>query len=160
MNFLQIARVIDLLALAFILGATAWFFFIQSPTLLKMMGREKFVPVQVRLTHVLFKSLTVFLLLMLVASVGHSSLPSVASCSAVIALAAGLLNRFVVLPRAFRAGGQSRVEIKGKDQEASAASFASEGTGQRTRVLHRLVVLLVLLMVAGVVTHGIRLLAA
>ena len=158
MDLTQIARVLDIFAMAFVFGATAWFFFIQSPVLMKTMGRENFVPVQVRLTNVLFKALTVSLLLMLMASVGHSPLPSVTTCAAVVALAAGLINKFAVLPKAFKAGGQNRGAIKGKDDESSVASFASEGVGDRTRVLHRLVVLFVLIMVAAVVTHGTKLL--
>lgn len=42
---------IDILATSLVVGATAWFFFIQSPILYKAMNREQFVPVQMRLSR-------------------------------------------------------------------------------------------------------------
>jgi hypothetical protein len=160
MNIPQIARAIDLFALAFVFGATTWFFFVQSPVLLKKLGREQFVPIQMRLTVVLFRALNILLLVMLGAAAGHSSFGSATTLAAGIALVAGLVNQFVVLPRALKAGGQSRMDIKGKDSEGSTASFASKGVGDRTQWLHRLVVLFVVIMLVGVVVHGIRLLVA
>jgi hypothetical protein len=160
MNISQIARTIDLFTMAFVFGATAWFFFVQSPVLLKMLGRDKFVPIQMRLTSVLFMVLTVLLLVMLVATIGHSPIGSSTTLTAGIALFAGLINKFVVVPKALKAGGQSRTDIKGKDTEASTTTFASEGVGNQTQLLHRLVVLFVVIMVVSVVAHGIRLLAA
>lgn len=160
MNIPQFTQVIDLLALAFVFGATTWFFFVQSPVLLEKLGRENFVPVQMQLTIVLFRTLSVGLLIMLVASVGHSPFGSATTLAAGIAMVAGLINQFVVVPRALKAGGQSRRDIKGKDSEGSTAGFASEGAGARTQWLHRLVVLFVVLMLGGVVVHGISLLGA
>lgn len=32
----------------FVLGSTAWFFFLQSASMIKFMGKAKFIPVQVR----------------------------------------------------------------------------------------------------------------
>lgn len=160
MNLPQIARTLDLFAMAFVFGATAWFFFVQSPVLLKMLGRDKFVPIQMRLTGVLFSLLTVLLLLMLAAALGHSPLDSGTTLTAAIALVAGVINKFVVVPRALKAGGQNRTDIKGKDAEASTTTFASEGVGHQTQALHRLVVSFVVIMVVAVVAHGIRLLGA
>ncbi len=154
----RIVQTIDLFALAFVFGATTWFFFVQSPVLLKRLGREAFVPVQMQLTFVLFRALSVSLLIMLSASVVHSPFNSVNSLSAGIALAAGLINQYIVVPRALKAGGQSRREIKGKDSEGSTAGFASEGAGVRTQWLHRLVVLFVVLMLGGAFVHGVSLL--
>ena len=159
MYMMQIARAIDLFALAFVFGATGWFFFVQSPVLLKTLGREQFVPIQMRLTVVLFKALNVSLFVMLVASVGHSPLGSSSTIAAGTALIAGLINKFYVLPKALKAGGKSRMDIRGKDNEGSTGNFASEGVGNRTKLLHRLVVLFVVIMLCGVVVHGIRLLA-
>jgi len=58
----------DLLASSFVIGATIWFFFIQSPVLMKELARERFVPIQMRLTIVLFRTLSGALLAMLGAS--------------------------------------------------------------------------------------------
>lgn len=159
MNISAIFLSIDWLATAFALGATAWFFFVQSPVLLKMLGREKFVPIQMRLTFVLFRLLTILLLMVLMACLAHSTMTAPTTLAAAIALMAVLINQFYGVPRALRAGGQSRTDIKGKDSEGTTLHFASEGVGNRTQYLHRLVVLFVLLMVIGLIVHGINLLA-
>lgn len=164
MDMQQLARGVDLFASAFVFGATVWFFFIQSPVLLKSIGREKFVPIQMRLTMTLFGALTVSLVVMLIASLapallGSAAAVSAATLSAASALAAGLINRFLVVPSALKAGGRGRADIKGKDREGSISSFTSEGVGDRTKTLHRLVVLFVVLMLGTVVWHGITLLA-
>ena len=70
-----------------------------------------------------------------------------------------LINKFVVLPRALKAGGQGRADIKGKDSEGSTANFAAEGVGNRTKTLHRLVVFFVVIMLGGVAVHGFGLVA-
>ncbi len=158
MSIIQIAKITDLFAMAFVFGATAWFFFVQSPVLLKKLGREQFVPIQMRLTVALFKTLIVFLLLMFASSMIHSSFGSSTTLAAGVALVGGLINQFVILPRAFKAGGQGRKDIKGKDSEGSTAGFASEGVGSQTKIFHRLVVLFVVVMLGGIVAHGIELL--
>ena len=159
MDISHIARALDLFALVFVFGSTVWFFFVQSPVLLKKLGREQFVPIQMRLIVVLLKTLTISLFIMLGASAGHSPFSSYPTIAAGIALVAVLINKFAILPRALRAGGQGRADIKGKDSEGSTASFAVEGVGNRTKSLHRLVVLFVVIMLGGVTVHGIGLVA-
>ncbi len=154
----NLARVVDLLAMSLVFGATAWFFFIQSPVFLRQVGREAFVPTQMRLTVVLFRTLTAALVVMAAAAAFHAGSPtSILVLSALLGLAASVVNQFVVVPRALRAGGRSRREIKGKNDEASTAGFASEGAGNETRALHRTVVLFVVVMLAGVIRHGVAL---
>lgn len=163
MDFIQLARTVDLLALAVVFGATSWFFFVQSPVLIERLGRAAFVPLQMRLTIVLFRTLSVALAVSAAATVVHSAmLTSTVSLYALgtagLALAAGLINRHVVVPRALAAGGRSRADIAGRDQEATVSGFASYGAGNRTRRMHRTVVLFVVIMLAAVVVHGIVLL--
>ena len=158
MTIAQIARPLDLFAMAFAFGATAWFFFVQAPTLLAALGREKFVPLQMRLTLVLFRTLTALSVVVLGAAMLHAPLGSLATRGACVALAGVLVNQFVVVPRALRAGGKSRADIKGKDEEGSTTGFASEGAGNRTRMMHRLVVLFVVVMLGGFVANGLALL--
>lgn len=150
------ARVLDLLATSFAFGATVWFFFVQSPVLLHRLGREKFVPIQMGLTVVLFRALTAATALVVLATAlqGHGPRSSV-MVTALVALAAAVINRWVVVPRALRAGGASRRDLKGKDREGSTAEFASEGAGNQTRLLHRLVVLFVVVMLVGLVLHAV-----
>jgi len=155
--FDAVARSVDLLSTSFVLGATIWFFFVQSPLLLRRMGRESFVPLQMQLTFVLFQSLTLALALAAVAAVAHRRVADAVTIAAGVALLGGLTNRFVIVPRALRAGGQSRKAIAGKDDQSSTADFASVGAGSKTKTLHRAVVLLVVVMLAGAVVHGVAL---
>jgi hypothetical protein len=62
-------------------------------------------------------------------------------------------------PKALRAVGRSIAAIQGKDSEGSLEGFASEGVGTKTKPLHRLVVLFVVVMVGGTICHGLELLA-
>lgn len=153
MDLTNFATVVDLFASALIIGATSWFFFVQSPVLLARLGREKFVPIQMRLTVVLFKTLQVFLIVAVGAALVHRSLASPVVIAAAVGLFGGLVNAHVIVPRALRAGGRSRKEIEGQDADANALGFASEGAGDATRTFHRLVVLFVVIMLAGVGTH-------
>ena len=59
MTLVQVAQILDVFASSFAFGATVWFFFVQSPVLLKRLGRETFVPIQMGLTVTLFQVLTV-----------------------------------------------------------------------------------------------------
>lgn len=155
-----IASGIDMLTTSVVLGATVWFFLIQSPTLFKAMGRERFVPLQMRLARLFFKSVTVLLLVMMVATIAHAGLVLTrATVTAAIALAAVAINHVVILPRALRAGGQSRRhdDLTG---DAAAADFVNEGAGRSTKTLHRLVVLFVVFMLVGLVAHGLSFLSA
>jgi len=155
----HIAQAVDSLATAFVLGATVWFFFVQSPTLIAHLGREKFVPIQMRLTVILFRALVVATVLSCAASlVGGSSLSTMTTGA--VALAGAAINHFVVVPRALRAGGQSRPEIKGRDGEGSTTSFAVKGVGDRTQLMHQLVVAFVVVMLGGTVGHGAVLLGS
>ena len=160
MDFARIAAHIDLFASATVIGATVWFFFVQSPVLLRRTGRESFVPLQMRLTVVLFKTLQALLLAAAVAAAVHSPLGSWVVVTAGIGLLGGLINQHFIVPRALKAGGRSRKDIKGKDHEGSTAGFASRGAGERTKLFHRLVVVFVVVMLAGTGTHLVTLLAA
>lgn len=160
MNPEAVLRALDLGAASFVFGATVWFFFVQSPVLLQRLGRERFVPVQMRLTVVLFKALTIAVALLSIASIAHGRGGSAGTRAAVIALIAVSTNRWLVLPRALRAGGQSVAGLKNTDPHASVSAFASEGAGNLTKLWHRLVVLFVVVMLAAVVVHGALLLTA
>jgi hypothetical protein len=153
-------QTLDLVTVAFVFGATVWFFFVQSPVLLKRLGRERFVPIQMKLTAVLFKVLSVALLVSLALTAVHSAWPSAALWTALVAAIGGLINQFIVVPQALAAGGRSRKDIRGQDEEGSTTGFASEGAGNATRVLHRLVVLFVVVMLAGEIGHIVALTSA
>ena len=155
-----IALNVDMFAMSLVLGATAWFFFVQSPVLIKSMGRERFVPMQMRLAVVFFNVATIAIAIMLVgAALQTGSLLAWPTVTAAFALVAVSINKLVVLPMALKAGGRSRGKREGHQQDAHAADFVSEGAGSSTKVLHRLVVLFVVLMVGGLVAHGMALIS-
>lgn len=154
--FAHIALILDLLLLAFALGATIWFFFVQTPVLLKSMRKEKFLPMQMRLTRALFKALAIAVPLMFATTLIHGADQLwVHVASAGLAMLAALINAFVVVPRALRAGGRAlRDERKTKEDDRSTTAFVSHGGGDESKVWHRLVVVFVVVMLGGLIGHG------
>jgi len=156
-----VASSIDMFAMSFVLGATAWFFLVQSPVLFKVMGRERFLPLQMRLAVLFFNTMTVGLAVMLVATIAHTrSLLAWPTVTAAWAFAAVCIDKVIVLPRALKAGASSRSKGEGHGEASALADFASEGGGSSTKVLHRLVVLFAVLMMVGLVAHALTLVAA
>ncbi len=151
------ALIIDIFMMAAIFGSTVWFFFIQSPVLYKAMVRERFVPIQMRLSGVLLKSQLVALVVLFVTAILSRSLISVPAIAAAFALIAGTVNKFVVFPRALRAGGESIRSREAEGETGTAVEFVSGGAGHSATQMHRVVVLFIVLMVAGTVTNGVSL---
>ena len=152
-NFFRIA---DMLSLAYAFGATVWFFFVQSPVLVKRMGRDQFVPLQMSMVGPLFKSLSFALLIMLGATFAQGlALPSLPVLTAVLAFTGALINAIYVIPRALKYGGKSRKEELEPEAQKSVARFASDGGGKASRLWHRLVVLFVVVMVTGLIPHAV-----
>ncbi len=153
-----IARTIDLLALAYVFGSTAWFFFVQAPVLVKRMGRDRFVPLQMSLALVLFRSLSVALLVMAGAALASTHAPgSTLVLTALVALAGAVINTVFVLPRALKTGGVSLKEVQSIDEQKSVGNFVSQGGGQASAFWHRVVVVFVVVMLAGAVPHAVAL---
>ncbi len=156
----NIIRTINFLTLAYVFGSTVWFLFIQSPALVKRIGRDRFVPLQMSLVGVLFRSLTAALLVMTVAAlVLEQNVLSGPVLSAATALGGALINHFFVVPRALKHGGRSLREEVTVDEQKSVSRFASEGGGEATRFWHRVLVLFVVVTLAGVVLHAVYLVA-
>lgn len=154
------AQILDLLLSSFVLGATVWFFFVQSPALIKWMGRDKFVPIQMRLTKILFKTLSFTLGAVVLLSLLYGGLNLTHGLIAIlIAYAGTLFNTYYVIPRALKAGGKGRSEEKDQSNDKSVGTFASEGSGPSAKFWHRMVVLFVVVMLAGLIPHMITLLA-
>lgn len=153
------ALAVDFAALCLVLGATSWFFFVQSPIMLRFLGRDKFVPVQMHLTKALFRMLEIALLVVVGSTTLHSPVASLGFVSACAALAGGAINKHIVVPAALQAGARSLADIRGKNAEASTVGFASSGAGNRTKGKHRTVVVFVVVMLAGAVVHGLVLLS-
>lgn len=153
-----IARTIDLLALAFAFGSTAWFFFVQSPVLVKRMGRDRFLPLQMSLALVLFRSISVALLVMAGAALASTHAPgSTLVLTALVALAGAVINTVFILPRALKTGGVSLKEVQSIDEQKSVGNFVSQGGGQASAFWHRVVVVFVIVMLGGLVPHAVLL---
>ena len=151
-----IFRTADILTLAYAFGATLWFFFVQSPVLVRRMGRDNFVPLQMSMVGPLFKSLSLSLLVMTAATLAQGFVFfSAPVLTALIALAGALINTIHIIPRALKQGGKSRKEELDVEAQKSVTRFASEGGGKASQFWHRLVVLFVLIMFAGLIPHAV-----
>ena len=145
---MQFLGFFDLIVASFIIGANVWFFFFQSPALIGFMGRDKFVPIQMRLTKLLFRSVSVAAILLVVIA-WFANINILSMLAANLTLAAALVANFFVIPRALIAGGKGRIETQAAGGDHSAAKFASEGSGPSASFWHRMVVLFVVLILAG-----------
>jgi hypothetical protein len=144
----------DLLLSSFALGATVWFFFVQTPVLIRTMGRDKFVPIMMRLTRVHFKVLSLVLFIVLLLAILHGGLTNNFSLiGAVVALIGAATNHFFVVPRALRAGGRGRMDAKDPADDKSIGTFAAEGSGPSAKFWHRTVIAFVAVILIGLVPH-------
>lgn len=144
--------VVDTLASAFAFGALTWFFFMQTMVLVKRLGRARFVPLQLGLVRPLFGSVSVASLVALGVSVlGGGSHEQVVSAGA--ALVTALFILLVVAPRAMRAGGESLREPMQGEADQSAVRFTADGGGEATRVWHRVLGLLTVVLVGALGVH-------
>lgn len=134
---------------------SVWFFFVQSPSLFKRIGRKSFVPIMMHLTRLYFNAVTA--LNIVVAAVAHARAggafpPHV--IAAIFALVCTLLNRFVIMPRALEAGKKSFKTNKEEANTQDVTDFAVDGAAKTgTKALHQTVVAFVLAMVAGQVAY-------
>jgi len=142
---------IDLLVTGLAIGATVWFFFIQSPALYRTLARERFVPMQMRLAKLLFSSLLVAQLIATALGLLGTTL---ALLSAAVGALIGALNRAVLFPIALKAGAASQQSHEEEGATGSATRFVTVGAGRKATVMHRVVVFCVLLMTAAALTHG------
>jgi hypothetical protein len=149
-------RTVDVLALAYAFGATIWFFFVQSPVLVNRMGRDNFVPLQMSMVGPLFKSLSLVLLIMLgVTFTQGLALLSFPVLTAGLAFASALISTVFIIPQALKHGGKSRKEELGPEEQKSVTRFAVDGGGKASRLWHRMVVLFVVIMFAGLIPHAV-----
>lgn len=155
----------DLLLTGFTIGVTAWHFFLQSPLMFKTMGKEKFVPIMMQLTRLWNKTMfvsssSVLLASLLLVRQQEQTFVSLNVYLVGLGWLAMAINRFVVVPRALRAGAQSVSERKG-DNNRDVKEFAVSGGGKTsTKNLHQTVVVFVLIMVVALLAHSFDLTSA
>lgn len=147
---------LDQLFAGFTIGVTIWHFFLQAPTLMKIMGKEKFVPLMMQLTRLWVKVMFVSSTALLATAIWLSYTGIVSSVKlylVVIGWLAILTNRFIVVPAALKAGARSTRQRKG-DNSKDIQEFAVSGGGRtETKTLHQTVVVFVLIMVGAFVGH-------
>mmetsp|Transcript_22599 Transcript_22599/g.33047 ORF Transcript_22599/g.33047 Transcript_22599/m.33047 type:complete len:162 (-) Transcript_22599:140-625(-) len=152
LNYQAAIITLDILCLGLVLGATVFFFFVQSPKLLLFMGREKFVVIQMRITSWFFLYIQFPLLVCLGCSLYKGDTFSLISSS--VALFGGLVNYIFVVPQALKAGKASAGERKGRDSEGTLQKVVIDGAGNSTRFWHQTVVFFVVVMVVGLIMHA------
>jgi hypothetical protein len=149
----HVAAVVDEFAFALVLGSLGWFFFVQTPVLMKRMGRDRFVPLQLSLVKPLFRTVLVLVSVGAVAAyLSTTAHHALGSAAASWVLSVVLL--FVVAPRAMRAGGASLAEWLDPEGQKALGRFTVDGGGDSTKVWHRV---LGLLTIAVVVLSGAHL---
>jgi hypothetical protein len=159
----------DVLLTGFTVGTTVWFFFVQSPFLFQRLGREKFVPLMMPLTRLwvttMFGSVSCLLavgvagplLLVTGHDTPHTRLPLSLTGLAWLAVA---VNKFIVVPKALKAGTKSHQERKG-DNSKDVKSFVVQGGSQtQTKAWHQSVVVFVLVMAGALVAHTVAVCAS
>lgn len=149
----HLAAVVDEFAFALVLGSLGWFFFVQTPVLMKRMGRDRFVPLQLSLVGPLFRTVLGVATVGLVAAV-LSTTAQLALGSAAAAWVLSVLLLLVVVPRAVRAGGASLSESLAPEQQQALGRFTVDGGGDATKGWHRV---LGLSTIAVVVLSGAHL---
>jgi hypothetical protein len=141
---------VALLAFAVVVGSLVWFFFVQTPLLLRRLGRDRFVPLQLGLVSPLFRAALVLSLVGAASSwASGASLHVVGLAGAAVLLSTGLV--VVVVPRAVRAGGASLREAVEPAAQTSIGRFTADGGGDATKRWHR---------VLGLMTIGLVVVSA
>lgn len=153
---------LELFLAEFVISASVYFFFLQSPILFGFMGRDKFVPIMMHMTkHCFFFYIPIasFIAALLSLFNNNNNFSNIRCMSALASMIFANINTFVIVPQALKAGAATFGNRKG-DNTKSAADFVSTGGAkQGTKFWHRTVVLFVLLMVGSSVIHTSQLVA-
>lgn len=143
-------QLIELGAVALVLGFTLWVLVVQPVALIGSMPKPRFLGLQMRVVRAWVRALVP-----LTAAVLAMALLRVGASAAVLPAAAALLGAALAagwaVPRALRAGGAA---VREGDDDLSAEGFLSEGGGDKTRVWHRVVLACVALVLGGVALDG------
>lgn len=147
-----VASAIAQLSFAVLVGSLVWFFFVQTMFLMKRLGRDRFVPLQLVLVRPLFKTVLVLSLIGAAAAwIARASFIGLGLAAAAVFLAAALVG--LVVPRAVRAGGASLRETVSADDEPSLGRFTTDGGGDATKVWHRVLGLMAVALVVVSSAH-------
>lgn len=93
----RIAVGVELVCMALVLGATVFFFFVQSPQLMTFLGREKFVPIQMKITTWFFSFIQIPLVIVGILSFLRGGIWTIAT--SFMALFGGSVNYFFIVPQ-------------------------------------------------------------
>uniref|UniRef100_A0A7S2A123 TMEM205-like domain-containing protein n=2 Tax=Ditylum brightwellii TaxID=49249 RepID=A0A7S2A123_9STRA len=152
----SIIRTVDILANCMIVGVPVWVFFLQSPLLFQFMGRDKFLSPMMRLTNLMFRwtlpiCAAVSVLCSLILRDTATTSGDIELYSSLVSFVSVVINAVVVVPKALQAGKRA---TRTANNSQSATDFAVDGGHQTdTRTLHQTVVVFVVFMLGGAVTH-------
>eukprot|EP01084_Bolivina_argentea_P177813 307492_1 len=133
LNSSKVLKMADISLMSMVLGQTTWIFFIQSGLLMNFLGREKFVPIMMKITKTFMKinmyclfGLTVTTFIQTNYKINLQNIPL--NC-ALFGFVCSALNNFIVTPKALSVGGRTMEYRKGKDQikQNTLSAFAADG---------------------------------
>jgi hypothetical protein len=152
----------DHLLAGFTVGTTVWFFFVQSPFLAKLLGKEKFVNVMMPLTRLWVKTMFVSSTALLTIAAYNHFKHEVDLKFYIVAVGwlAIAINCFVIVPKALQAGARSQKDRRGDNSKNLQEFGVDGGGGVVTKTLHQTVVVFVLIMVGSFVVHSVDLAGA
>ncbi len=151
---------LDIIALTFIgltLGCSVWVFIIHPLGMIGSMPRPQFIVQQMRMARLWSRAMVPMTVALSAAMIAGRAAHS-EHMPALVSLGAALLQWWVVLPRAIKAGGDSLRQDDAHDLDAG--SFLADGGGKSTRLWHRVVLLLLVVYLSGLVLSGRIILSA
>eukprot|EP00164_Ancoracysta_twista_P003090 GFYU01004124.1.p1 GENE.GFYU01004124.1~~GFYU01004124.1.p1 ORF type:complete len:160 (+),score=19.46 GFYU01004124.1:130-609(+) len=157
---MSLLHTLDSTLSATVIGITVWFFFIQGPFLVQVLGREKFIPIMMKTTKVYFNWVPLFASLTAVLAFVHSEVASTSFQAAVAAALFGWFGSCVIVPRALSAAARSlsSSDRHADDQAGRLSDIAKDGGGSEgTRLWHQAVVLFVVGMNGSMLLHLVQL---
>eukprot|EP01083_Nonionella_stella_P173719 600078_1 len=167
---------VDISLMSMVIGSTVWVFFIQSGALMKALGRERFIPIMMKVTKTFMNVNSLCLAGLICTTYLQMNTNNIADKNALYVSLFGfgcsLLNLLYFTPTALSIGGQTMKYRKGKDDTAQntvsafvmdgGSAFKDQNTNDKNKqnlakqmkFYHRSVALLVVSSAASAIGHS------
>ncbi len=139
-----VVTMIERAEIAFALSSIVWVLVVQSVGLLRSMPRRQFLPLQMQLVRIWSRALAAITAVVALAALVRSGLHA---WPAVAAFVVAALCAQWAIPRALRSGG--RAASSDEPEAMSATGFIADGGGEATHTWHRVVLLFMAFVIAG-----------
>lgn len=136
---------IELAGISLALSSIVWVLGIQAIGLLRSMPRPKFLGLQMRLVRIWVSALAGITAIVGALALARGGLAHAWPIIAAFVVALGSARW--VIPRALRSGGEAVRTDEGAPM--TAGGFLADGGGQATRVMHRVVLVMTVVVIAG-----------